>query len=97
MQKHELLTQLLNLKCNRTGKPIKAGEVVRIHNWGGEGEPIGYGHWEWDEQDRSFSFHDHELLNTVFNHNSNSHQDNYDLFRAFPEKLTAEEKKVLKG
>lgn len=92
----DILTQVLNLTCPRTKKAIQVGEVVSLHNWGMEGGCIGYGSFEWDEQERNFWIKPCEELNIVKGVERQSFDFGaYDQFRTMPEKLTEEEKDLL--
>lgn len=99
-QETEAATLLLNLKCSRTNETIKANEIVKIHNWGMStfGQVLGYGHFEWDKQERKFSFTPHKGMNIAHSLDEDSTvEDNYDLFRTSPAKLDDLEKAELKS
>ena len=94
--KTQTLTELLNLRCARTGKPIEAGETVKLFDWGTNRVPFGYGSYNWDEQERAFILTMNHTLNDHAGYDSSGIDDRYDLFRTTPEKLNDEEKKLLK-
>lgn len=89
------LTELLNLKCAKTGEVIQECEVVRLYDWGMSRRLMGYGHYEWDKYSRSFELKSCNALNNHFGFDRVSIDDDYDLFRTSPEKLSKKEQKIL--
>lgn len=87
----QILTELLNLKCNLTGDIIEEGEVVRLYNWGRRNNLLGYGSYNWDPVGRRFELIVHGGLCSYFNLHFYGVEDSYDLFRTSPEKLNSEE------
>lgn len=95
-KKQNAINLLLALVCSETSKPIKVGEIVALHNWGANTEVIGYGSFQWNEQERSFSLDYDRMINDALGTPSfHGVEDSYDLFRTSPRKLTAREKKVI--
>lgn len=62
------------------------GEIVKLHNWGSDDRLIGFGKFDWDEEDRSFSLSiDNEM--TISAGLQPLSIDRYDSWRTCPEKL----------
>lgn len=89
------IDKMLNLNCAETNKMIRAGEVVKLFNWGTQRLVIGYGKYDWDENERAFTLIMNETLNNYFGLDNSGIDDRYDLFRTSPEKLTKEELAIL--
>ena len=90
-------TELLNLICSTSGEVIQVGEIVAIHDWGiSSKDIIGYGKFEWEGHERRFKLdYDRDINNILDTPDFSGIEDNYDLFRTTPRKLTDKERELI--